>query len=131
MIFVDTSGWYALAVPRDSRHHEVMSWLRIHFDALITTDHIIDETLTLLRARGYPERAISFGIDCFDLRVRRIHHVTEADLRLAWREFRAHPDRDWSFTDCTSKVVMERFHIKQALSFDRHFLEFGNITLVP
>ena len=33
--------------------------------------------------------------------------------------------------DCVSKAVIERLHIKHALTFDRHFSEFGNVQVLP
>lgn len=47
--------------------------------------------------------------------------VTEDDVRGAWHAFRKYRDRHWSFTDCTSKVVLERLRIPQAFAFDHHF----------
>lgn len=131
MIFVDTSGWYAAMVPQDPRHSQVLSWLKSNSQRLLTTDYVIDESLTLLRARGHPEKAISLGRRAFDLRGFDMVLIEDFDLNLAWRHFNQNPERQWSFTDCTSKVVIERLHIHQALTFDRHFLEFGNLTLVP
>lgn len=130
MVFVDTSGWYAMLVSKDPRHAAVRSWGRAN-QKLFTTDFVIDESLTLLRARKEFEKALDLGREAFDLRIFEVHSIDEADCRRAWEIFRSQPRREWSFTDCTSKVVIERFHIHQALTFDRHFLEFGNLTLVP
>ena len=35
------------------------------------------------------------------------------------------PDKDWSFTDCISFVVMQRFGLKDALTVDHHFGQAG------
>ncbi|MCD6101154.1 MAG: type II toxin-antitoxin system VapC family toxin [Candidatus Marinimicrobia bacterium] len=34
-------------------------------------------------------------------------------------------DKNWSFTDCTSYVVMKNLQIPNGASFDKHFREFG------
>ena len=39
--------------------------------------------------------------------------------------------KGWSFTDCTSKVIMERLNISTAFSFDEHFEQFGSVIRVP
>ena len=39
--------------------------------------------------------------------------------------FRKHADDGYSFTDCTSFVVMRELHIQQVLTTDRHFAEAG------
>jgi predicted nucleic acid-binding protein len=98
---------------------------------LVTTDYIIDESLTLLRSRGERSRAIALGRHLLDLSGVTVHFINEAQVRQAWTLFRDNPDRGWSFTDCTSKVVIDTLHIKQALTFDRHFAEFGALELLP
>ena len=57
--------------------------------------------------------------------------MDRSDIRRAWEHFRGAPLRDWSFTDCTSRAVIERLHIKHVLTFDHHFREFGGLTIVP
>jgi len=131
MIFVDTVAWAAAMVPSDPHHQQVASFLSGCRDELLTSDFVIDETLTLLRARRLFDKAIDAGRKFFDLNQVRIEYLEAEDIWRAWQIFRSQPRREWSFTDCTSKVVIERFHIHQALTFDRHFLEFGNLTLVP
>ena len=129
--FVDTGAWFASVIPTDPRHRDVAEWHRANNFTLLTTDYVVDETLTLLRARGERTRAIELGRSFFDLGLFAVHRVDEHDLQEAWRSFREHPGRLWSFTDCTSKAVIERLHIKRALTFDRHFAEFGVSTIVP
>jgi predicted nucleic acid-binding protein len=55
MIFVDTSAWYAAEVEDDSNHKTAHNFLSTiasgKHGVAITTDYIIDETLTLLRIR--------------------------------------------------------------------------------
>ena len=50
MIFVDTSAWFAAIVPSDPNHPHATSWLAQSSEPLLTTDYVIDEILTLLRA---------------------------------------------------------------------------------
>jgi uncharacterized protein len=40
-------------------------------------------------------------------------------------------DNDWSFAECTSKVVMEKRGITEAFCFDRLFRRFGSVQVVP
>jgi len=66
MIFVDTSAWFAAIVPTDPDHANAARWLTANSQALITTDYIVDETLTLLRARGERQRARLLGERFFE-----------------------------------------------------------------
>ena len=60
-----------------------------------------------------------------------IHYLTPADVAVAWDVFRRFADKDWSFTDCTSYVVIARLGLTAAFSFDQHFRQFGTVTVVP
>ena len=131
MIFVDTGAWYASLVPTDPDHAKAKAWLSVNRLPLLTTDYIIDETLTLLRVRGERRRALLFGANLFSGRYAEIHKMTAADIRLAWHTFQRFDDKGWSFTDCTSKIVMQQLNIASAFAFDHHFKQFGIVQLVP
>ncbi len=131
MIFVDTGTWYASAVPDDENHRKAREWLDANAQPLLTTDYVIDETLTLLKVRGHAPLALDMGEALFAGELADIVLITEDDIQQAWRTFRQFRDKGWSFTDCTSKVVMERLRAAQAFSFDQHFRQFGSISVVP
>ncbi|MDT4898191.1 MAG: uncharacterized protein QOH25_3268 [Acidobacteriota bacterium] len=97
----------------------------------MTTDYIVDETLTLLRARGEELRALRMGEEFFNGTLATIYHLTEADIRLAWETFRSYSDKKWSFTDCASKVVIDKLNLKYAFAFDHHFRQFGTVNVLP
>jgi len=63
MMFVDTSAWFAMAVPSDQDHAAVALLFQQNTEPLLTTDYVVDETLTLLRARGYTQRALALGTE--------------------------------------------------------------------
>jgi uncharacterized protein len=131
MIFVDTGAWYASLVPTDPDHARAMIWLAANNSPLLTTDYVIDETLTLLRVRGERKRALHVGERFFGDGLAEIHKITAADVLLAWETFQHFDDKGWSFTDCTSKVVMEQLGVTVAFAFDHHFKQFGTIQVVP
>lgn len=131
MIFADTGGLYALFVPSDPDHARAARWYAENREALVVSDYIVDEILTLLRARGEARRALEVGRRIFAGSFAHVHYLTRDDIADAWTLFRTWRDKDWSFTDCTSKVVMERLGIRTAFAFDRHFQQFGGITVVP
>ena len=133
MIFVDTGAWYAPVDRADANHARATTWLAGNSERLVTTDYVIDETLTLLRARGYGERANALGDRFFEdtAELVSVVYLTEHDIRRTWETFRRYRDKAWSFTDCSSKVVMERLGIATAFAFDQHFRQFGSIRIVP
>jgi predicted nucleic acid-binding protein len=131
MIFVDTSAWFASTVPSDTNYRSASSWVNQNTQPLLTTDYIVDETLTLLRSRGEVQRAISLGEAFFSGALTAIYYLNEEDIRGAWQVFRQFSDKEWSFTDCTSRVVMTKLGLIQAFTFDRHFCQFGFVTVMP
>jgi predicted nucleic acid-binding protein len=131
MIFVDTGAWVARSVPYDLDHAAATAWSAGNREVLLTTDYVVDETLTLFRARGENHRSIQLGTHFFAGRVAIIHYLSPPEIEAAWQVFRRFTDKKWSFTDCTSKVVMESLGITTAFSFDQHFRQFGSITVVP
>jgi len=65
-----------------------------------------------------------------------LRHVTGApNVTVVWidathfadalTEFEGHRDKRWSFTDCTSFVVMRDLGIATAFGFDRNFEQAG------
>ena len=131
MIFVDTGAWFASVVPSDRDHAAATYWLRQNTQPLVTTDYIVDETLTLLKVRGQTLRAMRLGEQFFRGTLATMYYLTEADIMLSWQIFHQFSDKEWSFTDCTSKVVLDKLHLRQAFAFDHHFHQFGSIEVVP
>lgn len=129
-VFVDTGAWFAASVPDDADHVAADSFIRSNRERLITTDYIYDELLTLFRVRDQLDRARDW-VD----QVRHGHcemiRVSDTDLELATDIFFDFADKKWSFTDCTSRVVMERLGIQMAFAFDDHFRQFGTVAVVP
>jgi uncharacterized protein len=131
LIFVDTSVWFAQLVKADADHRLVQEWYDQNQIRLVTTDYVLDELLTLLKARGHAELACSAGQRFLDQIVCELIYLTVEDIEEAWRLFRRFDDKAWSFTDCTSYIVMQRLGITTAAALDDHFRQFGFVSVVP
>lgn len=131
MIFVDTSGWFAAIVATDQDHKAARNWFLQNNEALLTTDYVVDEALTLFKSRGERSRALQIAEEFFSGELTGIYFLTEEDVLQTIKVFQKFSDKDWSFTDCSSKFVCEKFGISQAFSFDKHFRQFGTVTVVP
>jgi predicted nucleic acid-binding protein len=57
--------------------------------------------------------------------------VSDLDFDGALQLYEKFHDKTWSFTDCTSYVVMQRLAIRFAFSFDHHYRQFGFATILP
>ena len=91
MTFVDTGAWFASLIPTDPDHASATAWLVENSSPLLTTDYVIDETLTLLKARGERTRALLLGARFFRDGIAEIHKITEPDLERAWETFERSP----------------------------------------
>lgn len=127
-LFVDTAGWMMLADAADPGHTDARSvrdrWLE-EGGVLVSSDYVMDETLTLLRMR--------LSLDAS----RRWWELVDSSPRVFWElvnPARAEAAREWffgwrdktfSFTDCTSFVVMTELGLKTAFTSDRHFVQAG------
>jgi predicted nucleic acid-binding protein len=131
VIFVDTGAWFAAFVPNDADHAAADIWLEANTEPLVTTDYIVDELLTLLKMRGEYQRALEVGPLLLQGEIAYLEWVGQGDVRKAWTIFQQYQDKDWSFTDCISRVVIERLEIQTAFAFDDHFRQFGTVTVVP
>jgi predicted nucleic acid-binding protein len=131
MIFVDSGGWFAGVVTDDEDHRKAKLWLNENKEPLLFTNYIVDETLTLLRSRGENQKALEIGKLFFANLLAEVYFLTEEDILQTWKIFQKFSDKDWSFTDCSSKFICEKFGITHAFSFDKHFRQFGTVTIVP
>jgi len=91
----------------------------------ITTDFILDETLTLLRSRRDLDSAAAFIDKIRKSNSVRIFWVTENLFEQALKVFKKSDDKNWSFTDCTSFALMNELSVSNAFVFDKHFKEAG------
>ena len=131
MIFVDTGAWIAILNPNDQYHREAVAVYR-HFQQqktrFLTTDYVIDETVTRLRYDTNHSIAVMF-LERIELLVEtNVLTLIEIDNRL-FREaialFRQYDSTRLSFTDCTSFVVCAENNIHEAFAFDQHFSMMG------
>ncbi|TMI49654.1 PIN domain-containing protein, partial [Candidatus Bathyarchaeota archaeon] len=81
--------------------------------------------LTLLKDRCGSQTAISLREDLEASSAVRVLWVDVEDETSAWRIFKTHRDKTYSFTDCTSFALMEKHAIKNAFAYDRHFAQYG------
>ena len=132
-ILVDTSGFYALLNQRDKQHEQARQILNdaaTERRCFVTTDYILDETATLLRARGAGHLVEQLFRVVQQSAVCRIEWTDVERFEATQRFFVKHLDHAWSFTDCLSFVVMKELRLHDSLTSDNHFREAGFIALL-
>ena len=125
MIFIDTGFLFALVSKRDAHHLRVVEVFRTFkdlrlVDHLLTTNHVIAETITLTRRIGHDDAA-RLGDQLYGEKLARIHWASPDEERAAFDYFKRHQDQTYSAVDCLSFVVMEKLGIREALAVDSDF----------
>lgn len=131
MTFVDTGAWAALFVPVDPMHDVARDWFERNSNRLVTSDYVVDEVVTLLKTRYSTQSAIRAGETLLGERLSTFIYLLPDDIQRAWKIFRTHTDKGWSFTDCTSFALMQRLQISTVFAFDKHFSQMRGIRREP
>ena len=127
-VFVDTAGWVACADGADPAHIRCCAARDTALEAgqaLVTTDFVIDETLTLLGFRLGLAAAETWWQQIERSRRLRWERIDADCFEKARHLFFQYRDKDFSFTDCTSFVVMRELRMTFAITTDRHFRQMG------
>ena len=132
-LFVDTAGWVAAADAADtlstSVRRERDEWLAAS-GILVTTDYVIDETLTTIRLRlGLPAAEAWWQQVDGSSRL-RLETIDVVRAERARSLFFRYTDKDFSFTDCTSFTVMRDLRLRKVLTLDHHFGQMS-FEMVP
>lgn len=135
MLFVDSSAFIAIVNAGDSWHGKALELLGkiengdLEFKRIVTSDYVIDETITRLRySVGYKE-AVGWGRNILVSNVVERINVDEEIFNRAWELFEKYDDKMLSFTDCTSFSIMEKMGIRKVFAFDEDFDKVGFETL--
>jgi predicted nucleic acid-binding protein len=127
-LFVDTAGWIACADSADPAHRRCCEARDSALEAgrtLITTDFVVDETLTLVRLRLGLNAAERWWEQVDKSPRLRWERIDSNRFETARQLFFQDRDKDFSFTDCTSFVVMRETRLTHAITTDRHFRQAG------
>jgi uncharacterized protein len=121
-LFVDTSIWYSAADSSDRSNTRSKAILKSG-ETLVTSDHVLVETWTLLHHKLERKAAERFW-EGLRTGIAVIETVTLADLEVAWEIGVSWRDQDFSIVDRTSFAVMRRLGIDRVASLDADFAVF-------
>lgn len=127
-VFVDTGAWVALRYARDQFHDRALALLkRLRRDGLgfVTTEWVLGEAVTLLKARGAVAHALSLGDALQSGRLGYLAESTPERRRRAWELFVRYRDRRVGWVDCASFAVMEELNLERVFGFDEDFPRAG------
>ncbi|HHB91427.1 MAG TPA: PIN domain-containing protein [Anaerolineae bacterium] len=126
-MIIDTSALYAVVDRRDPNHVLAASFLRRFGQrgVFLLSNHVFDETMTLVKARLGVSIALQLGI-----RLRNSRHIEmvifgQREEMATWHLFSRYTDKGWSYTDCASLALAYQLDVHQAFAFDHHFRQMG------
>ncbi|MBF0209692.1 MAG: type II toxin-antitoxin system VapC family toxin [Desulfamplus sp.] len=127
-LFID-SGYLIALEALDDQNHKAASiyWQQLckSLPKLLTTSYVFDEIITFFNNKARHQKATELGRNILESNSIILLHIDEPLFYKSWEYFQQHQDKSYSFTDCTSFVVMKQRKIKSALTFDRHFKQAG------
>lgn len=130
MIFVDTSFWIAATLRPDGFHAQARKLLLDRAgETFVTSNHVLGETWTFLRSRSRHAVAVDFVDHAAAAERLDIRFVSAELEREAWTWLRRRDEREYSFVDATSFVLMRKLRIREAFAFDGDFTAAGFVEL--
>ena len=132
VFFVDTGYFIALEAADDNNHTRAKNHWRSFIrsrPSLITTSFVFDEVVTFFNSRNRHDKAVEVGTRLLNSPSVRLVQVDESLFLAGWVYFKQHADKRYSLTDCISFIVMQRQGIQTALTFDRHFVQAGLLSV--
>jgi predicted nucleic acid-binding protein len=121
---VDTAYYIARVMPRDQRHKAAAKAVRPGM-TFFTSSLVVNETISLLQARGHFSAALTF-LDHVrrseDVQILYPDPILQAE---AWELFGEWGSSGANAVDCVSFAMMKRMGIRRAFTFDDHFRAAG------
>lgn len=125
--FLDSSSFLALVNPLDVYHEEaqtILTRLTNQYWQTYCSNFVIAETHALFIIRLGHRHATTF-LQRIRLTNATLVRVTAEVEQRAEQIIFAYLDKVFSYTDCTSFAVMERFGITHAFTFYRNLTQYG------
>jgi predicted nucleic acid-binding protein len=126
-LFVDTGAFVAKEIAGDQFHavaRECWNELAGQGLPLVSAEHVLDESVTLIARRSHDAFAAQWGRDALESGIEWLR-ADEAEWGKALLLMRKFADQGVSFTNCLSAVLMKRAGVKRVFGFDRHFAAMG------
>ena len=134
-IFADTSGWANYFV-RSEPYHALAKKQMQHWQSsgvkVITSNLVLIELIALFTSPLHIPRADQVQV-IETIQASPWIEIAQIDPSLqneAWDLLKTRLDKEWSFVDCASFVVMKNRGISEALTTDHHFEQAGFVCLL-
>jgi uncharacterized protein len=126
-VFLDSSGYLAVTSQRDAHHHAAAAaWAMFIAEGwqTYTSNYVVAEAHALFLTRLGHDPAANF-LRQLETTATVVLQVRLADQERARQLVLRYADKDFSLTDATSFLLMERLRIGSALTTDGNFAQYG------
>jgi uncharacterized protein len=132
-VFADSSAYLALLDADDSHQQDasvIARELAQQRYRQFTTNVLLVESHALILSTLGRTQALHFLLT-MERSATTVVRVRASDEVLAKALLARYDDKDYSFADALSFVVMERLGIRSAFTFDHHFAQYGWFVWTP
>ncbi len=130
-VFADSFYFIALGNRNDPAHGQAVAFSQAYTGRLVTSGLVLTEfadgCASPAHRRNVAVQAVTLLRNNPDV---TIVPCTEQLFQEGLDLYAQRPDKEWSLTDCTSFVVMQREGIREALTGDHHFEQAGFTILL-
>jgi predicted nucleic acid-binding protein len=131
-VFADASYFIALRSQPDRDTKRAAAWNQYpvrNRTNVVTTEAVLWEFLNFFASRGREVAFQAYSRLHADQQI-RVVPFNDAPGEAAVRLYSSRDDQEWGVIDCLSFEVMWSRDITAALTFDRHFIQAGFVSLL-
>jgi len=132
-IFLDSAYLIALAQPTDLFHEkatELAETIQANRIGVTTVGAVLLEVANSLSRLRYRSVAVQLIDSIQRAPGIRVFSLSDETVQQGWKMFRERTDKEWSWVDCISFIVMQHRGLMQALTTDEHFEQAGYVALL-
>jgi len=132
-VFLDTSHLIALASTGDAYHQksvELAEAVAASGRKVITTEAVLLEVGNSLAKLRYRQGAVALLRSLTTDQSAIVEPIATALFYRGFELYEGRMDKEWSFVDCISFVVMRDRGLSEALTSDEHFEQAGFVALL-
>ena len=130
-VFIDASFWIALRDLREPWHERARNATR---QLLMDRTQLVFTSLVFAEVHAHftrsPRTRLQVMHDAQENRAMKWEPVSPSEELEAMDLLRQHNDKQYSFCDAVSFVVMRRLGLQRAASFDKHFRQLGEFEII-
>jgi predicted nucleic acid-binding protein len=99
---------------------------------VVTSQMVLTEVLDAFAQRGEHLRlAVADAVDdILEDEDTEVVEQTSDRFHEALELYKTTNDKEWGITDCSSIIIMKQYRIREALTYDQHFVQAGYVALL-